>query len=97
MTATDVTGVTVRLPPVLCELVSCERKIEASGHTVGDALHDLVRREPGLALHLFDDSEALRRLILCFCNRDNIREREDLDRVLRPGDEITIVNSVAGG
>lgn len=91
------TRVTVRLPPVLTQLLSCDRRIDVRGHTVGDALRDLVEQQPGLGLHLFDDTGALRRLVLCFCNRDNVRGPEDLDRVLEPGDTITIVNSVAGG
>jgi molybdopterin synthase sulfur carrier subunit len=89
--------VTVRLPPALSQLLGCDRRIEVSGRTVGDALHDLVKKEPGLALHLFDDTGSLRRLVLCFCNQDNIRGQEGLDRVLADEDMITILNSVAGG
>ena len=91
------TRVTVRLPPVLTQLLSCDRRIDVCGRTVGDALRDLVQQQPGLALHLFDDTGSLRRLVLCFCNQDNVREQGGLDRVLEPGDTITIVNSVAGG
>ena len=91
------TRVTVRLPPVLSELTACERRIEVDGRTVGDALRELVDRRPALSLHLFDESGNLRRLVLCFCNEDNIREDQDFARELRPGDTITIVNSVAGG
>jgi molybdopterin converting factor small subunit len=89
--------VTIRLPPALSQLLSCDRRIEVCGRTVGDALHDLVKKEPGLALHLFDDTGSLRRLVLCFCNQDNIRGQEGLDRVLADEDMITILNSVAGG
>jgi molybdopterin converting factor small subunit len=89
--------VIVRLPPALSQLLSCDRHIEVSGHTVGEALDEVVKKEPGLALHLFDDSGALRRLVLCFCNQDNIRGQEGLDRVLVDDDTITILNSVAGG
>jgi molybdopterin converting factor small subunit len=56
-----------------------------------------VAQQPGLALHLFDDTGSLRRLVLCFCNQDNVRGREGLDRVLQPGDTLTILSSVAGG
>ena len=89
--------VTVRLPPVLTQILSCDRRIDVCGHTVADALRDLVNQQPGLALHLFDDTGSLRRLVLCFCNQDNIRGQEGLDRVLADEDMITILNSVAGG
>ena len=91
------TRVTVRLPSVLTQLLSCDRRIDVCGRTVGDALRDLVEQQPGLSLHLFDDTGSLRRLVLCFCNQDDVRGQEGLDRVLQPGDTITIVNSVAGG
>lgn len=91
------TQVTVRLPAVLTQLVSCDRNVEVSGRTVGDALQDLVRQQPALSLHLFDDGGSLRRLVLCFCNQDGVRDARDLGRELKPGDTITIVNSVAGG
>lgn len=92
-----VARVTVRLPPALRELVACERSVEVSGHTVGDALRDLVEQQPALALHLFDETGALRRLVLCFCNHEDLRGAGGLERVLEPGDTITLVNSVAGG
>ncbi len=91
------TRVTVRLPPVLTQILSCDRRIDVCGHTVGDALRDLVNQQPGLALHLFDDTGSLRRLVLCFCNQDDVRGEDGLARVLQPGDTITLVNSVAGG
>ena len=97
MTGDPKIRVTVRLPATICQLLSCDRQIEVCGRTVGDALHDLVAKQPGLALHLFDDVGELRRLVLCFCNQDNIRGTEGLQRVLQPSDTLTIVNSVAGG
>ncbi len=89
--------VTVRLPRVLSELTSCERLVDVAGATLGEALGDLVRKEPALAHHLFDDAGALRRHVLCFCNEVAAPSRAELDRPLERGDTITIVNSVAGG
>jgi molybdopterin converting factor small subunit len=92
-----VARVTVRLPRVLSELTSCERRLEVAGETLGEALGDLVQKEPALAHHLFDDTGALRRHVLCFCNAVAGPSRADLDHPLDSGDTITIVNSVAGG
>lgn len=89
--------VSVRLPRVLCELTSCGRRIDVAGETLAEALVDLVRKEPALAHHLFDDTGALRRHVLCFCNEVAAPSRAELDYPLEPGDTITIVNSVAGG
>jgi molybdopterin synthase sulfur carrier subunit len=90
-------GVTVRLPRVLCELTSCERQVDVTGETLGEALDDLVRKRPALGQHLFDDTGAVRRHVLCFCNEVAAPNRAELDQPLAAGDEITIVNSVAGG
>lgn len=90
-------AVTVRLPAVLAEMVEGQRRFEVDGETLGQALADLVRRRPGLAVHFFDDGGALRRHILCFHNDSYVRGRDGLDHPVRSGDEIVILNSVAGG
>ena len=89
--------VVVQLPRVLADLVACERHVVVEGATVADALDDLVRRHPKFGLHLFDDTGELRRHVLCFCNEVNTRTRSDLERVRVDGDQLTLVNSVAGG
>ncbi len=90
-------GVTVRLPAVLAQMVGGERRFEVRGETIGEVLHDLVRQRPGLAAHFFDDAGSVRRHILCFHNREYVRGSEGLELPVVPGDEITILNSVAGG
>ena len=87
--------VTVSLPRVLAELVGGEREIAVAGDTLKSALEDLVRQRPGLRLHLLDESGALRRHVLCFCNETFTRK--DLGVPVRPGDTITILHSVSGG
>jgi len=89
--------VEVRLPRVLAELAGCDRKICVTGVTVEEALADLVRRHAALGLHLFDDTGALRRHVLCFRNEVAVQSRAELGQSLSAGDRLTLVNSVAGG
>ena len=89
--------VTVQLPRVLADLTACERKTAVIGGTVAEALDDLIRRHPALGLHLFDDTGALRRHVLCFRNQVAVQSRAELHQALDPGDRLTLVNSVAGG
>lgn len=56
-----------------------------------------MRLRPGLGRHLFDESGAMRRHILCFCNDVYTRGKDGLDAPISPGDEITLLNSVSGG
>ena len=90
-------AVTVQLPRVLAELTACERRVVVAGGTVAEVLQDLVRRHPALGLHLFDDSGALRRHVLCFRNEVAVQSRAELAQPLSAGDRLTLVNSVAGG
>ena len=87
--------VTIRLPQVLADLVGGERRIEVEGDTLKSALDDLLRQQPGLRLHLLDESGALRRHVRCFCS--DSYARTELDVPVRPGDTITILHSVSGG
>jgi molybdopterin converting factor small subunit len=82
---------------VLSDLTACAQRIEVTGATVAEALDDLVRQQPALGLHLFDDTGALRRHVLCFRNDTSLRDRPEFDHPLSPGDRLTLINSVAGG
>ncbi len=87
--------VTIRLPRMLADLIGGELRVEVAGDTLQSALDDLLRQRPDLGLHLVDESGALRRHILCFCN--DTYTRTELDTPVRPGDTITILHSVSGG
>lgn len=88
---------TVQLPSVLAQMVGGERRFAVRGETVGEALADLVRRAPGLAVHLFDEAGRLRRHILCLHADLYVRGPAGLARPVLAGDTITILNSVTGG
>ncbi len=85
------------LPRVLTDLAGCAREVVVRGASVEAALGALVDREPKLRIHLFDDTGALRRHILCFRNGVGIEHRAALSQPLESGDSLRIVNSVAGG
>ena len=87
--------VTIRLPRMLADLFGGELRVEVAGDTLQGALDDLLRKRPDLGLHLVDESGALRRHILCFCN--DTYTRTELDTPVRAGDTITILHSVSGG
>jgi len=87
----------VRLPGLLGQVIGGRRGVEVEGDSIGEALADLIAKEPELALHLYDEAGALRRHVRCFCNDEFASERGGLDAPLKEGDTITLLNSVAGG
>ena len=88
--------VRVQLPPLLRN-VAGEHWIEVEGTTVDDAMRDLARRRPQLALHFFDERGAVRHNIVCVHRKEVVRAREMPARLLQPGDELILANALAGG
>lgn len=88
--------VKVELPSLLRQ-VAGQGPFWAAGRTLGQALEDLLRRHPGLRVHLYDESGRLRRHVLCFHNGSESRWLEGRDPPLSEGDVITILQAVSGG
>ena len=89
--------VTVRLPRLLAGFLNGATSVVVPAETLGGVLDELVRRHPVLKVHLFDETGALRRHVLCFHNEENTRWLATLDRPVAPGDEVTIIQAVSGG
>lgn len=89
--------VTVELPSMLANVLGGVRRIETSGDHWPAALEDAFRKVPGLRVHVYDESGALRRHVLCFVNDVNTRFEEGPGPALRDGDRITIMQAVSGG
>jgi hypothetical protein len=90
-------SVTVKLPPVLRQVVGGVRELAAEGDSIAAAIQDLATRHPALALHFYDERGAIRRNILFIHHNVAIRAPEAPTTMLQPGDELTITNALAGG
>ncbi len=88
--------VTVRLPGLLAPVVGASA-VEVEAETLQGALDALVRAHPELRVHLFDESGAFRRHVLCFHNQTNTRWLESLDVPVAAGDVVTLMQAVSGG
>lgn len=89
--------VTVILPSVLSQLTGGTRRFKARGTTLREVLHDLGIRIPGLMVHFFDDSERVRKNIICIHGEDFVRAGALGDHAVKDGDEVQIINALAGG
>lgn len=68
-----------------------------SASSVRAALEEIERRYPALYSSICDETGKVRRHINVFVNTSHMRDREGLDTVLVPGDEVTILPAVSGG
>lgn len=90
-------SVPVRIPSLLRSLLHIPKSISASGETLDQALQDLRKSAPQLALHLFDETGAFREHVLCFVNDTNSRDVDASTHRLKEGDVLTILQAVSGG
>jgi molybdopterin synthase sulfur carrier subunit len=69
-------------------------EVDAEGTTLAEVLADLDRRHPGLRFRIVDEQERMRPHVRFFVNGDQVF---DLDRRLRSGDSVQIVQALSGG
>ena len=87
----------VSLPGLLRQNQKTPQPLIVSGGTLREALQDLVSRYPLLRIHLYTEQGQLRQHVLIYLNDDNIAWLESLDRPLRPGDRVQVLQAVSGG
>jgi molybdopterin synthase sulfur carrier subunit len=69
-------------------------EVEAHGATLSEVLADLDRAYPGLRFRMIDEQDRMRAHIRFFVNGV---QAFDVERTLRAGDEIQIVQALSGG
>ena len=89
--------ISVELPSLLAQAAGGTRRISVSGESLRDALDDLKRRYPTVAIHLFDETGDFREHVLCFLNDVNFRWLDSLDHPINDGDTIIVLQAVSGG
>ena len=95
--ATRSAAATVRVPGPLRPITGGAGDLEARGGTVAEVLDDLLSRYPALRRHLRTEAGALREHVNVFVNEDDIRFLDGERTPVRPGDEVSIIPSIAGG
>jgi molybdopterin synthase sulfur carrier subunit len=92
-----VNDITIHVPRELRAYCKGVSELMLPAPSVRAALEELERRHPLLYRGVCDDTGAVRRHVNVFVNKDHMRDRDGLDTVLLPGDEIIILPSVSGG
>lgn len=90
-------SVTVRIPSALRKLTGGEAELSVEGATVQELLGDLGRQHPALLARITEENGQVRQFLNIFVNGTDIRFEQELATAVKPGDEVSIVPSIAGG
>ena len=87
----------IRIPSPLRQYAGKQASIEVPARTVGEALAGLVSQHPDLRHHLYADDGKLRAFVNVYVNDEDMRYLQKEATLLKDGDTISIVPSIAGG
>ncbi len=90
-------AICVRIPTPLRKLTDGAVEVEGNGTTVGEVISRLCEQYADFKPRLFKDDGSLNRFINIFVNEEDIRFGDNLGTPVGEGDEITIIQAVAGG
>lgn len=92
--------VAIEVASVLATTLEGQRRLEVAlphDPTVRGLLDELGARYPLFARRVRDERGDVRRYVNIFVGQDNIRDLKGLDSLLGQGQEVLIMQSVAGG
>lgn len=87
----------VKIGPRLQEYTGIPETLEVNGRTVGECLDDLIRQYPESNEWLFDQNGLLRVVISVNNAETVVPDKQGLNRVLKPDDELQIFAVIGGG
>ena len=90
-------SVTINIPTALRQFTGGNARIEVEATTASEALDQLTSIYAELRRHLYDDQNALRSFVNVYVNDEDVRHQSGGATVLREGDTVMIVPSIAGG
>ena len=89
-------SVEINIPQFLQPITDEVKVVDANGGTVGDCLNDLIKRFPRLEAKLFGQSGKLQSYLSVYVNGESAYP-DELARKVTNGDELHIINIIAGG
>lgn len=90
-------AIKVRIPTPLRKLTNNEELVEVDATNIGEAIHELQSRYPGIQERLVDESGEIRRFVNVYVNEEDIRFLNNKETPLKDNDEISIIPAIAGG
>ena len=88
---------TVFIPTVLRPSVAGAKSLELAGATVGELVHALLERHPGLGGQLLTAEGDLNRFVNVYVNGQDVRYLDGLATPVADRDEVRLLPAMAGG
>jgi molybdopterin synthase sulfur carrier subunit len=89
-------SVSVSIPTILRTHTGGEKRVNASGDTLGAVISDLEANYSGITERLIDNGK-LHRFVNIYVNDEDVRFSGGLATEISDGDSVTILPAVAGG
>ncbi|NLU83957.1 MoaD/ThiS family protein [Rhodococcus sp. HNM0569] len=89
-------SVTVSVPTILRTYTGGEKRVDATGSSLGAVITDLDTKYPGLGERLVSDG-ALHRFVNVYVDDEDVRFTGGLETEVPDGGTVTILPAVAGG
>jgi molybdopterin converting factor small subunit len=87
----------IEIPSALQRFVNQQKQVEVPEGAVKDVLATLIGKHAGLKEQIFDDQGKIRSFVNIYLNDEDIRHSRNLETIVKTGDVIHIVPSIAGG
>jgi len=89
-------SVSVSIPTILRTHTGGEKRVTATGETLGAVISDLEANYSGISDRLMENGK-LNRFVNIYVNDEDVRFSGGLDTAVAEGDSVTILPAVAGG
>lgn len=88
---------TLKIPTPLRTYTGGKSEVTVSGEKISEALNDLTVQFPTIKPHIFNETGELRPFVNLFVGEHNIKDLQGVDTVIKEGDRIMLIPSIAGG
>ncbi|HET6386846.1 MAG TPA: MoaD/ThiS family protein [Armatimonadota bacterium] len=90
-------AISVRIPTPLQQFTANSDEVLVEAGTIKEMVTNLSSKYPGIQDRLCDDTGKIRRFVNIYVNGEDIRTLQKDETVLKDGDEVSLVPSIAGG
>lgn len=90
-------SVKVRVASPFRSFTNGESIIDVAGNNVTEVIENLLFQFPGLRKKMCDEQGSLLKSLNFYINKEDIRYLNNLESVVREGDEIMVLSAATGG